>query len=78
MVTVAPDTTAPDLSVIVPRMVEAPNWPQTQVLDAKRMITRADKLNLIVDHLIDGSFRATHAIKNFKPAYKDKLKSMMQ
>ena len=58
MVTVAPATVAPEGSVIVPLIVEVPNCPQTQVPDRRRIINRTGKRNFIVDHFIDGSFRA--------------------
>src|SRR5215472_4807385 len=68
MVTVAPATTAPEGSVIVPRMVEAPNCPQRAVLDTNRMITRTGKLHLIVDRFINDSFRAASA-RNLRPTF---------
>jgi hypothetical protein len=58
MVTVAPGNAAPEESVIVPRIVEVPSCPQTTVPDRSRIINRTGKPNFIVDHFIDGSFRA--------------------
>jgi hypothetical protein len=51
MVIVAPPTTAPVASVIVPRIVEVPNCAHTQ-LGKQRIITRARKLHWIVDRFI--------------------------
>jgi hypothetical protein len=58
IVTVAPDTAAPEGSVIVPRIVDVPSCPQTQVLDRKKTISRTRKLSFIVGDFIDRSFRA--------------------
>jgi hypothetical protein len=49
---------APEGSVIVPLIVEVPNCPQTKVVDRKRIINRTGKRDFIVDHFMDGSFRA--------------------
>ena len=62
MVTVAPGNAAPEVSVIVPRIVDVPNCPQTRVPD-RRIINRTGKPTFIVDHFIDGSFSTQSSIK---------------